>query len=232
MGHRFLTLNTVVRVRQIEVTRDTARGPDESAVHTSAEARTFRETVDKAWPGARITWAFSWLALHDSRDSYHELRELVVSYQKKFGDEITFIPAAYFANMYNTREQVNRDLHDGLRRVSEIVGDGYRPKSVVAGFLSAENLRYLAEVEGIHVCQGKIWSQYAVDNGDGLDPGSNFDYAAKLTEIILLGVLAQRFNTRIEWDAKAGRIANHPELNAFVKEPARDGWRYGEDLWK
>jgi hypothetical protein len=38
---------------------------------------------------------------------------------------------------------------------------------VVAGFLSADNLRYLAEEEGIHVCQGNIWSQYAVDNGDG-----------------------------------------------------------------
>jgi hypothetical protein len=95
------------------------------------------------------------------------LRDLIVSYHRKFGDEITFIPGAYFANMYNTREQVNRDLHEGLKRVSEIVGDGYRPKSVVAGFLSAENLRYLAEEEGIHVCQGTIWSQYAVDNGDG-----------------------------------------------------------------
>ena len=167
LGHRFLTFNTIVRVRQIEVTRDTAHGPDESAVHTPAEARTFREAIDKAWPGARITWAFSWLALHDTRDSYRELRELVVSYHEKFGDEITFVPGAYFANMHNTREQVNRDLHDGLRRVSEIVGDGYRPKSVIAGFLSAANLRYLAEQEGIHVCQGNIWSQYAVDNGDG-----------------------------------------------------------------
>ncbi len=167
LGHRFLTLNTIVRVRQIEVTRDTAHGPDESAVHTPAEARTFREAIDKAWTGARITWAFSWLALHDTRDSYRELRELVVSYHEKFGDEITFVPGAYFANMHNTREQVNRDLHDGLRRVSEIVGDGYRPKSVIAGFLSAANLRYLAEQEGIHVCQGNIWSQFAVDNGDG-----------------------------------------------------------------
>ena len=68
--------------------------------------------------------------------------------------------------------------------------------------------------------------------GDGPEPGSNFDYAAKLTEIILLGVLAQRFNTRIVWDAKAGRVTNHPELNAFVKEPVRDGWSYGEDIWK
>lgn len=167
MGQRFLTLNTIVRVRQIEVTRDTAHGPDESSVHTPAEARVFRETIERSWPGARITWAFSWLALHDERAQYRDLRALVVSYQKKFGDEITFIPGAYFSNMYNTREQVNRDLHEGLQRVSAIVGHGYRPKSVVAGFLSSDNLRYLAEKENIHVCQGNIWSQYAVDNGDG-----------------------------------------------------------------
>jgi outer membrane protein assembly factor BamB len=167
MGGRFLTLNTIVRVHQIEVTREIAHGPDESLVHTVAEARTFREAIEAAWPGARITWAFSWLALHDDRAQYRDLRELIVSYQKKHGDEITFIPGAYFSNMYNSREQVNRDLHEGLNRVSEIVGDGYRPKSIVAGFLAAENLRYLAEVEGIHVCQGNIWSQFAVDNGDG-----------------------------------------------------------------
>lgn len=167
MGGRFLTFNTIIRVKQIEVTRETSHGPDESEIHSPAEARIFREAIDKAWPGAKITWAFSWLALHDERQNYKELRELVVSYQKKFGDEITFIPGAYFSNMYNTREQVNRDLHDGLKKVSEMVGGGYRPKSVVAGFLSADNLRYLAEKEGIHVCQGNIWSQYAVDNGDG-----------------------------------------------------------------
>ena len=66
----------------------------------------------------------------------------------------------------------------------------------------------------------------------GPEPGSNFNYSAKLTEIILLGVLAMRFKTRIEWDAKAGRITNHPELNAFVKEPVRQGWEYGENLWQ
>lgn len=67
--------------------------------------------------------------------------------------------------------------------------------------------------------------------GEGPEAGSNFSYSAKLTEIVLLGVLAQRFNTRIEWDAKLGQITNHPELNAFVKEPARPGWEYGEELW-
>ena len=66
--------------------------------------------------------------------------------------------------------------------------------------------------------------------GDGPEPGSNFSVSANLTEIILLGVLAQRFNTRIEWDAKAGRITNHTELNAYIKEPARAGWRFGEKV--
>ena len=167
MGNRFLTFSTVVRVHQIEVARDKALGADESSVHTPKEARAFREAIETGWPGARITWAFSWLALKDQRPNYRELRELVVSYHKKYGDEITFIPGGYFSNMYNTREQVNRDLHEGLEMVSDMVGGGYRPRSVIAGFLSAENLRYLAEEEDIHVCQGNIWSQYAVDNGDG-----------------------------------------------------------------
>lgn len=167
MGNRFFTFNTIVRVNQIEATRDSVHGQDESSIHTPREARIFREAIENAWPGARITWAFSWLALNDQAENYSELRKLVVSYHHKYGDEITFIPGGYFANMYNSREQVNRDLRDGLQLVSKMVGNGYRPNSVVAGFLSSDNLRYLAETEGIHVCQGNIWSQYAVDNGDG-----------------------------------------------------------------
>lgn len=167
LGNRFLTFATVVRVRQIELTREEAEGPDESSVHTAAEARAFREAVQQGWPGARITWAFSWLALVDTRPAYRELKQLIVGYHDQYGDELTFLPGGYFANMYNTRRQVNRDLHDGLALVSALVGGGYRPQAVIAGFLAADNLRYLAEEEGIHVCQGNIWSQYAVDNGDG-----------------------------------------------------------------
>jgi len=167
LGNRFFTFSTVIRVNQIETSRDEVHGEDESSIHSPAEARVFRETVERGWPGARITWSFSWLALQDERPNYVNLRKLIVSYHEEYGDEITFLPGGYFANMYNSRDQVNRDLHDGLQMVSDMVGDGYRPKSVIAGFLSAENLRYLAEEEDIHVCQGNIWSQYAIDNGDG-----------------------------------------------------------------
>lgn len=167
IGNRFLTFNAVIRVNQIEVSRDRNVGNDERSLHTPAVVKKYREAIETGFPGARITWAFSWLALHDTTSDYRKIRELVVGYHNKFGDEITFIPGAYFANAYNSYEQVNRDLRDGLAKVSEIIGNGYRPKSVVAGFLSSVNQLYLAEKEGIHVCQGNIWSQYAIDNQDG-----------------------------------------------------------------
>jgi len=62
-------------------------------------------------------------------------------------------------------------------------------------------------------------------------PGSNFDYSAKLVEMSIIGVLAQRFNTRIEYDAANMKVSNHPELAVYIKEPVRKGWEYGEKLW-
>lgn len=73
------------------------------------------------------------------------------------------------------------------------------------------------------------WAE-AIKNGSVC--GSNFDYATKLVEMSLTGVLAQRFNTRIEYDAANMKITNHPELENYIKEPMREGFAYGEDLWK
>jgi hypothetical protein len=62
-------------------------------------------------------------------------------------------------------------------------------------------------------------------------PGSNFDYAAELTEMIAVGVLAQRFATKVEYDAQNMKITNRPDLDAYIKEPVREGWSFGENLW-
>lgn len=167
VGNRFLTLNSVIRVNQIEVSRTRNLGFDEAEFHTPQYIQALRDAVEAGWPGARMTWCFSWLALHDRRPNYHRIRDLTAGYREKYGDELTFIPGAYFANAYNAREQVNRDLHEGLALVSGIVGGSYRPGAVIAGFLSSANLRFLAENEGIHVCQGNIWGQYAIDSQDG-----------------------------------------------------------------
>ena len=61
--------------------------------------------------------------------------------------------------------------------------------------------------------------------------GSNFNYAVPLTEMALLGVLAQRTGKTIKWDAKKMKAKGHPELDRIIKEPTRPGWSYGEGLW-
>jgi hypothetical protein len=61
-------------------------------------------------------------------------------------------------------------------------------------------------------------------------PGSNFDYSASLTEMIQVGILAQRFGGTISYDAKNMKATGRPELDEHIKEPAREGWSYGGNL--
>ena len=172
---RFLTHVSVVRVNQIEVTPTRSIGQDEVQDNRPERIRSRREAFAAGCPEGRMTWAISWLALNDTRQDYKEARRLLASYHDRYGDEITFIPGGYFAPMYNTRAQIRATIHDALQLITKMVGGGYRPESVVAGFMDAENQRLLAAEEGIHVCQGQIWSQQGIDNGDG-DGGVCYPY--------------------------------------------------------
>jgi uncharacterized protein DUF3863/uncharacterized protein DUF3864 len=175
LAGRFLTHVSVVRVNQIEATPTRSVGQDEAADNRPERIRARREAFARGCPGGSMTWAVSWLALRDDRQQYKEVRRLLAEYHDKYGDEVTFIPGGYFSPMYDTRENNRRTIHEGLRMVSQMVGGGYRPQSVVAGFMDAENQRWLANDEGIHVCQGQIWSQHGIDNGDG-DGGICYPY--------------------------------------------------------
>ena len=53
---------------------------------------------------------------------------------------------------------------------------------------------------------------------------SNFDYAGPFTEVVLLGVIAQRFDGKLLWDGDKMKITNHPEANRRVKDAYRKGW--------
>jgi predicted dehydrogenase len=55
---------------------------------------------------------------------------------------------------------------------------------------------------------------------------SNFGYAGRLTETILVGNLAVRAGEgqRIEWDAKNLVSTNLPDLNQYVQREYREGW--------
>jgi len=172
---RFLTHVSVVRVNQIEVTPDRSIGLDEAADNSPERIRSRREAFARGCPDGKMTWAISWLALNDSRKEYQEARHLLASYHDRYGDEVTFIPGGYFAPMYNTREEIRKTIHDALGMVSKMVGGAYRPECLVAGYMDAENQRLLATDEGIHVCQGQIWSQHGIDHGDG-DGGICYPY--------------------------------------------------------
>ena len=51
-----------------------------------------------------------------------------------------------------------------------------------------------------------------------------FDYAAKLTEVMLLGIVALRAGTKIHYDAANMRITNAPEANQYLRREYRQGW--------
>ena len=75
--------------------------------------------------------------------------------------------------------------------------------------------------------------------GNGPECLGSFDYASQLTEVALLGVLAQRFGGVIEWDHEKMTSPNRPELDAFLREPERKGWESDsvrpwakKSLWK
>jgi hypothetical protein len=172
---RFVTHISVVRVNQIEVTPNHSIGEDESGDNSPDHIRSRREAFEKGCPGGKMTWAISWLALIDTRQEYKDARWLLASYHERYGDEITFIPGGYFAPMYDTREHIQKTIRKALQLISEMVGNGYRPECLVAGFMDAEDQRYLANEEGIHVCQGEIWSQHGIDHGDG-DGGICYPY--------------------------------------------------------
>jgi hypothetical protein len=172
---RFVTHVSIVRVNQIEVTPNHSIGEDEAAYNSPDHIRSRREAFAQGCPEGKMTWAISWLALNDTRQEYKDARRLLASYHEQYGDEVTFIPGGYFAPMYDTREHIRVTIHKALQLISEMVGNGYRPECLVAGFMDAENQRFLAEEEGIHVCQGQIWSQHGIDNGDG-DGGICYPY--------------------------------------------------------
>ncbi|RIQ17837.1 DUF3863 domain-containing protein [Jiangella rhizosphaerae] len=160
-----LTINTVVRRHQIEATRDRWLWEDEFDRHTPELVERFSGTVREAAPGARVTWGFSWGALTDPSDRYRAIRRLVGELADEYGDDVTFVPGGFFANLHGSRDDVAREIDDAL---DVLAGAFDRPaRSLLAGFLAAENIRRVREDRGIRVVQGNIWSQFDIDLQDG-----------------------------------------------------------------
>lgn len=122
--------------------------------------------------------------------------------------------------MEGTKETL---FHEGMRPNSPMLTPSSRFQAMKPELAKIDRLPALGK--------GPIDEFYRAIKGEIEAPGSNFEYAAPLTEVVLLGALAQRSGRTIEWDAEAMKVKGEPEMDAWIKEPARPGWAYGESLW-
>ena len=52
----------------------------------------------------------------------------------------------------------------------------------------------------------------------------NFDYAGRMIETLMLGLIAHRVDKELTYDWRSGQVTNHAEANAFIKKEYREGW--------
>jgi hypothetical protein len=65
------------------------------------------------------------------------------------------------------------------------------------------------------------WANAAKGEGVSSTP---FDYAARLTEVMLLGIVALRAGGKIHYDAERMRVTNIAAANDYLKREYRSGW--------
>ena len=56
---------------------------------------------------------------------------------------------------------------------------------------------------------------------------ADFDYSARLTEIMLLGNVASRVREKLAYDFRTGKFTNSDKANALLKREPRKGWEFG-----
>ncbi|MEI7954589.1 MAG: Gfo/Idh/MocA family oxidoreductase [Verrucomicrobiota bacterium] len=56
---------------------------------------------------------------------------------------------------------------------------------------------------------------------------SDFDYSARLTEIMLIGNIATRVRGKLSYDFRTGRFTNSDKANGMLKREPRKGWEFG-----
>jgi len=68
------------------------------------------------------------------------------------------------------------------------------------------------EMNWVDACKGKV------------DASCPFEYAARLTEVMLLGIVALRAGKKIYYDSSNMRVTNALQANDFLRREYRQGW--------
>jgi hypothetical protein len=110
--------------------------------------------------------------------------------------------AQFFIKLKGEKELTDGKIHEAVKAIPQTI-----PRNRFQG--SADQRHHL---EWIAACKG------------GPAGYSNFDIAAYLTEIILLGCVALRVGRKIEWDGPNMLAKNAPEAAQFIRREYRKGW--------
>jgi predicted dehydrogenase len=111
--------------------------------------------------------------------------------------------AQFFVKLKDEKEFSDSKVHEGVKAIAQTI-----PRNAFEG---GGDLRH--HLEWIAACKG------------GKPGYSNFDIAAYLTEIILLGCVALRVGKKLEWDGPKMLAANAPEADHFIRRDPRKGWQ-------
>jgi hypothetical protein len=57
-----------------------------------------------------------------------------------------------------------------------------------------------------------------------LKTSCDFDYAGKMIEMMMLGLVAYRVGKKIKYDGAAGHVTDSPEANELLTRTYRPGW--------
>lgn len=55
---------------------------------------------------------------------------------------------------------------------------------------------------------------------------SNFSVAGPFAQWMLLGIIAMKFEGKLDWDAHKMRFTNNNEANRYLRPHFRKGWRF------
>jgi predicted dehydrogenase len=190
-----------------------------------------------AW--ARITFQFP------ARDEMPPVK--FVWYEGKTPDGKNVLPSANLVAGQGKREQGNAVYFDDSKWQ---FSDGKKPKVVSSGsFLVGEKATlfspddygaesFIVTQDGVERLTGRPEKMASNNGGDqgmkdewgkairgGPVAYSNFDYAAMLTETILLGNVAMRAGGKLlEWNGPELKITNEKDANKFLHYEYRKGW--------
>ena len=110
--------------------------------------------------------------------------------------------ARFFVKLKGEKELTDGRNHEAVKAIPQVIRRNAFPGN-------ADQRQHL---EWIAACKGG-------------PPGySDFDIAARLTEIILLGCVALRVGRKIEWDGPNMLARNAPEAAQFIRRNYRKGW--------